>query len=108
MYMYRGSCYIKWPFILKCCCLLCSLSPPSQPCGCTLAICERLLVILFQKFTDLLEFCELPLVPDPSSWSQALPAPAFLRRKEGKPSGNEGRGRLWNDSDSCRLLRRAF
>lgn len=63
--------------------------PHSQPCGCTLAVCERLLVVPFQKFNDLLEFCELPLVPGPSGRSWASPAPASLRRKEGKPSGSE-------------------
>lgn len=62
MYMYRGSSYINWLFIPECRCLLCSLS---QPCGCSLAVCERLLVKPFQKLNNLLEFHELPLVPAP-------------------------------------------
>lgn len=62
MYMYRGSSYINWLFIPECRCLLCSLS---QPCGCSLALCERLLIKPFQKFINLLEFHELLLVPAP-------------------------------------------
>lgn len=62
MYMYRGSSYINWLFIPECRCLLCSLS---QPCGCSLAVCERLFVKPFQNFNNLLEFHELPLVPAP-------------------------------------------
>lgn len=78
------------------------LFPHSQPCGCTLAVCELLLVIPFQKFNDLLEFCELPLVPG-RSW--ASPAPAFLRRSAGKRGGNEeGRGRLWSETGTWGVL----
>lgn len=62
MYMYRGSSYINWLFIPECRCLLCSLS---QPCGCSLVVCEQLFVKPFKKFNNLLEFHELPLSPAP-------------------------------------------
>lgn len=93
MYMYRGSSYIKWPFILKCCCLLCSLSPTASHVGVLLQSVSGCLSYPSKNFNDLLEFREVPFVPGPSGWSWALPAPAFLGRKEGKPDGNEeGKG----------------
>lgn len=71
--------------------------------------CERSLVVPFQKFPDLLEFCRLPLGPGTSGRSWASPAPAILRREAGKPSGDqESRDRLWNYMDLCRLVRGVF
>lgn len=81
MYMYRGSSYINWLFIPECCCLLCSLS---LPCGCSLAVCEQLIVKPFQKFNNLLEFHEVPLVPAPLAGAELCLLQLSLGREKGE------------------------
>lgn len=95
MYMYRGSSYINWLFIPECYCLLCSLS---QPCECSLAVCERLLVKPFQKSNNLLEFHELPLVPAPLAGTE----PCLPQLSLGEKGDLEkAQGQLWSNWNLC-------
>lgn len=94
MYMYRGSSYINWLFIPECRCLLCSLS---QPCGCSLAVCERLLVKPFQKFNNLLEFHVLSLVPAPLAETGLC----LLQLSLGGEKGDLAEGQLWSEWNLC-------
>lgn len=92
MYVYRGSAYIKRPFILQCCRLLCSLSPRASAVGVFPWSCSVCRDGFHRRVWQSASIPPVPLGLSPLSWRWALLLrPCFREQNETQqPQGGQG------------------